>query len=305
MWERVMKFKTDALVGFVLCHGIAALAVLPWFFSWTGVTLLLIGTLLFGVLGINLGFHRLITHRGFSCPLWLEHVFAVLGTCSLQFSPALWVAVHRRHHHFADDEQDPHSPLRGFFWAHFGWLLLRSGDMRSRPLIERYAKDVMRDPLYAMLERGRNWIKLSFLLWLALFAAGYCASAASGESARGALQFACSLVVWGGALRTVLVWHTTWSVNSVTHIWGYRNYETPDHSRNNAIIGLLSGGEGWHNNHHADPTSARHGHTWWEFDFAWQTIRLLMWLGLVTKVSLPSPNLADKFKERVPSRPTV
>lgn len=135
--------------------------------------------------------------------------------------------------------------------------------------------------------------------------AGYGAAAVSGESARAAHQFGASLVVWGGALRTVIVWHTTWSVNSVTHIWGYRNYETPDDSRNNAIIGLLTGGEGWHNNHHADPTSARHGHHWWEFDFAWLTIRLLMWLGLATKVSLPSPNLSAKFRARATSGPTA
>jgi stearoyl-CoA desaturase (delta-9 desaturase) len=154
--ERVMKFKTDALIGFILCHSLAALALIAWFFSWTGVALCAAGMFAFGILGINVGFHRLIAHRGFSCPLWLEHTFAILGTLSLQFSPALWVAVHRRHHHHADDEQDPHSPLRGFFWAHFGWLLMRSGDMRSRPLIERYAKDVMRDPLYAMLERKKT-----------------------------------------------------------------------------------------------------------------------------------------------------
>jgi len=290
-----VKFKTDALVGFIFCHLLALLTLFPWFFSWSGVALLAIGVYVFGVLGLNLGFHRLITHRSFACPLWLEHTFAILGTCSLQFSPALWVAVHRRHHHFADDEQDPHSPLRGFFWAHFGWLLVRSGDMKSRPLTERYAKDVMRDPLYAMLERRKNWITLGLLSWTVFFAGGIGAAALSGESVPDAVQFAASLVVWGGALRTVLVWHTTWSVNSVTHLWGYRNYETPDDSRNNPIIGLLTGGEGWHNNHHADPTSARHGHYWWEFDFAWQMIRLLMWLGLATNVSLPSPNLAAKF----------
>jgi stearoyl-CoA desaturase (delta-9 desaturase) len=298
---RIFNCKADALIGFVLCHSLAVLALFPWFFSWTGVTLLVAGILLFGALGINVGFHRLITHRGFACPLWLERTLAVLGTCSLQFSPALWVAVHRRHHHYADEEKDPHSPLRGFFWAHFGWLLMRTGDMKSRPLIERYAKDVMRDPLYAMLERRKNWMSLSFLLWLVFFLTGYTSAVASGESGGEALQFGASLVVWGGALRTVLVWHTTWSVNSVTHIWGYRNYETPDDSRNNPIIGFIAGGEGWHNNHHADPTSARHGHYWWELDFAWWVIRLLMCVGLATRVALPSPNLGAKFAA---ARPT-
>ena len=290
-----MKFKADALIGFVLCHSLAVLALLPWFFSWTGVLLFALGTVLFGVVGLNVGFHRLLTHRGFACPLWLEHTFAVLGTCSLQFSPALWVAVHRRHHHHADDDQDPHSPLKGFFWAHFGWLLMRSGDMRSKPLIDRYARDIMRDPLYALLERRKNWIKLSFMLWLVYFAAGYGFVLATGGTTSAATQFGLSLVVWGGALRTVFVWHTTWSVNSVTHLWGYRNYNTPDTSRNNPIIGLLAGGEGWHNNHHADPTSARHGHQWWEFDFAWMIIRLLTALGLATNVALPPANLGSKF----------
>jgi fatty-acid desaturase len=113
---------------------------------------------------------------------------------------------------------------------------MRSGDMKSRPLIERYAKDVMRDPLYAMLERRKNWIKLSFLLWLVVFAAGFGAAVISGDTAALAAQFGASLVVWGDALRTVIVWQTTWSVNSVTHIWGYPNYATPDDSRNNPII---------------------------------------------------------------------
>ena len=120
---------------------------------------------------------------------------------------------------------------------------------------------------------------------------------------REASQFGASLVIWGGALRTVLVWHTAWSVNSVTHIWGYLNYETPDDSRNNPIIGFISGGERWHNNHHADPTSARHGHYWWELDFAWWVIRLFMSLGLARKVALPSPGLSAKFAVPRPTPP--
>jgi stearoyl-CoA desaturase (delta-9 desaturase) len=119
-----------------------------------------------------------------------------------------------------------------------------------------------------------------------------------------AIQFGSSLLVWGGALRTVVVWHTTWSVNSVTHIWGYRNYDTPDSSRNNAIVALLAGGEGWHNNHHADPGSARHGHKWWEFDLSWLTVRVLMLLGLATDVVLPSPHRVAMFNARATSRQT-
>jgi len=293
-----MKLKTDTLIGFVAVHLLAALAVLPWYFSWTGVVLFVAGIYVFGVLGINIGFHRLLTHRAFSCPLWLEHTLAVLGTCCMQFSPAFWVAVHRRHHHYADDEMDPHSPLKSFFWAHFGWLLVRPPDMKPAPMIDRYSRDLMRDPFYVMLEARKNWIKLTLASWMLLFMAGFAVSLISGGSLLDAFQFGSSLFVWGGALRTVFVWHTTWAVNSVTHVWGYRSYNTPDDSRNNPIIGLLAGGEGWHNNHHADPTSARHGHKWWELDLSWMTIQLLMLLGLATKVSLPSPNLAATYNAR-------
>jgi fatty-acid desaturase len=291
-----LKLKTDTLIGFVLCHLLAALALLPWFFSWTGVAVAFIGMIVFGILGVNIGFHRLLTHRSFSCPLWLEHTFAVLGTCSLQFSPPFWVAVHRRHHHYADDEEmDPHSPLHNFFWSHFGWLLVRPADMKPAIMIDRYARDLMRDPLYVTLERRKNWIKLTFASWLLFFLSGFVAAVASGENHSEALKFGASLFVWGGPLRTVWVWHSTWSVNSVTHLWGYRNYATNDDSRNNPIIGFITAGEGWHNNHHADPNSARHGHRWWEFDLTWQIIRLLTLLGLATKVALPSPNLSATF----------
>jgi fatty-acid desaturase len=293
--ELTMKLKTDTLIGFILVHLLAALAILPWYFSWTGVAVFFIGLYVFGVLGINVGFHRLLTHRAFACPLWLEHTLAILGTCCLQFSPAFWVAVHRRHHHHADEEMDPHSPIKSFFWAHFGWLLVRPPDMKPAPMIDRYARDLMRDPLYVMLERRKNWIKITLVPWMVLFIAGFSFEALSGGTWLNAFQFGSSLFVWGGALRTVFVWHTTWAVNSVSHVWGYRNYNTPDDSRNNPLVGLLAGGEGWHNNHHADPTSARHGHKWWEFDLTWKTIQLFTLLGLASKVALPSPNLSATF----------
>ncbi len=290
------KFKLETLAGFVLCHSVALLAFFPWFFSWTGVFLLFLGILLTGVLGLNVGFHRLLTHRGFTCPLWLEHMLAILGTCALQLSPAYWVAIHRRHHHYADEDKDPHSPLKGFLWAHLGWVLVRSGDMKAKTVIDRYARDLMRDPLYAWLERNYMWIVLPFAVWAVVFVAGYGAIALGGGSAHDALQFASSLVVWGCALRIVVVWHNTWAVNSIGHLWGYRNYDTPDDSRNSLLVGIIAGGEGWHNNHHADPNSAKHGHRPGEFDFSWEMIRLMMWLGLATNVSLPTPNLGSKFK---------
>jgi fatty-acid desaturase len=293
-----MRRKYGEAGAFLVCHVLAALAFFPWFFSWTGVVLLVAGCYFFGAIGINLCYHRLITHRSFSCPLWLEHAFAVIAVCSVQDSPAHWAAVHRRHHHFADDEGDPHSPIAGFVWAHMGWLLVKTDDMKRRPLMERYAKDVLRDPFYAWLEHHNNWLKIGVLSWIAYFAAGFCIAALADESTPDALQFGASLFVWGAVLRTVVVWHLTWSVNSVTHIWGYRNYDTPDHSRNNVIVALLVSGEGWHNNHHADPSSARQGHKWWELDLVWLVIRLLMLLGLAKDVALPSPQLAAVFSTR-------
>ena len=281
--------KREVFVGFLAVHAIAALAFFPWFFSWTGVVLFLLGVQVFGTLGINIGYHRLLTHRSFSCPLWLERTLAVLGACCLEFPPAYWAAIHRRHHQFSDEEQDPHTPLVSFLWAHFVWLIERKpADMKPRQMTEKYAKDLMRDPLYAMLEQKHNWIRLSLIVWIPYFVIGFAIAVLTGSDASAAFQFGASLLVWGAAFRTVAVWHTAWSVNSVTHVWGYRTYETPDSSRNNPIVGIFGAGEGWHNNHHADPRSARHGHQWWELDLSWLIIRLLMRLGLATKVAMPS-----------------
>jgi fatty-acid desaturase len=282
--------RTDNVVGFLFVHALAALALLPALFSWSGVVMFLIGTYVFGVLGINLGFHRLLTHRSFSCPLWLEHLLAILGTCSLQFSPAFWVAVHRRHHHHSDDDLDPHSPIRSLVWSHFGWLLARGPDMRSSIMTQRYARDLLRDPFYVALDQNKGWIKVGLAVWLLLFATGFSIAMLRHTAFAAALQSGASCLIWGGALRTVLVWHTTWSVNSLAHVWGYRNYATNDDSRNNALVALLAAGEGWHNNHHADPNSARHGHRWWEFDLTWWTLSALVAFGFATDVKLPSTN---------------
>jgi stearoyl-CoA desaturase (delta-9 desaturase) len=290
-----VRRKTDNDVGFAVIHLIAGLAFIPWFFSWTGVALLVGGIYFFGMLGINLCFHRLLTHRGFSCPLWLERGLALLGVCCVQDSPVHWVAVHRKHHHHADEALDPHTPVTGFFWAHMGWLLVKSEELRRGPLTEQYAKDIVRDPLYAWLERRNHWIKVALAFSAAYFFAGFVVYVLAGEGVAEAVQFGSSLFVWGAALRVVVVWHMTWAVNSVTHVWGTRRYDTPDVSRNNPIVGLLVHGEGWHNNHHADPRSARHGHRWWELDVTWLTIRLLQALRLAKDVALPSAVLAAKF----------
>ncbi len=281
---------------FFLCvHAVALLALMPSLFSWTGVVLFVAGIFVFGTLGMSIGYHRLFTHRGFTCPRWLECTIAVLGSCCGEEAPAFWVAVHRKHHHHSDGDNDPHSPLQSFFWGHVGWLLLKDPELKRYTVIDRYARDLQRDPFHAWLIKHDHWIHLFFLSWLLFFAAGFAGALTTGSTVSDAAQFGLSLMVWGGALRTVVVWHQTWFVNSAAHLWGYRNYETRDDSRNNVWAGIFCNGDGWHNNHHADPTSARHGHKPWEIDLSWLTIRAMMTLGLARDVVLPSPVLAAKF----------
>jgi fatty-acid desaturase len=283
--------RIDA-TGIAAIHLIALLAFVPWFFSWTGTALALLGLYVFGTLGISLCFHRMLTHRSVVCPRWLEHSLAILGLCCVQDTPARWVGIHRRHHEHADEQPDPHSPLASFLWAHIGWMLFRNRELTRIRLVSRYAKDVMRDPFYVKLEQNFRWVRVVLISWLGFFASAFLVELVVGGSALDAIQFGFSVLIWGVFVRTVLVWHITWSVNSVTHMWGYRNYETGESSRNNLIIGFLSNGEGWHNNHHAAPRSARFGHRWWELDVTWLTIRLLSALGLARKIVTAYPSLA-------------
>ena len=275
-------------IGLAAIHLLALLAFVPWLFSWTGVIVAFIGLHVFGTLGIGLCFHRLLTHRAFACPKWLEHTLAILGLCCLQDTPARWVAIHRQHHHHADEQSDPHSPLVHFLWSHVGWMIFKNKDTTRLRVVSRYAKDILRDPFYTRLEKNFIWVRWVLLTWCGFFVAGFLVELLCGASAIEALQFGLSLLIWGVFVRTVLVWHITWSVNSVTHLWGYRNYETDDLSRNNLIVGIISSGEGWHNNHHAHPSSARVGHRWWELDVTWQVIRMLAALGLARDIAAHS-----------------
>jgi fatty-acid desaturase len=201
------------------------------------------------------------------------------------------VAVHRRHHQHADAREDPHSPLVNFFWSHVGWLLVVNDELKRLGLYERYAKDILRDSFYRKLERNGYWVRIVILSWYGFFAAGFLIKLLGGGSLVDAVRFGSSLLVWGVFARTVVVWHLTWSINSVSHLWGYRNYATDEESRNNIFVGILSNGEGWHNNHHADSRSARHGHRWWEFDVTYLSIRLLASIGLVSDMVAPNPRL--------------
>jgi stearoyl-CoA desaturase (delta-9 desaturase) len=149
---------------------------------------------------------------------------------------------------------------------------------------QRFTRDILRDPFYMKLERNENWLWVYLASVLFFFLLGLAIGWPTSGSAMAGVQFGLSLVVWGVLVRTLLTWHITWSINSVTHVWGYQNYETGDSSRNNILVGLWSNGEGWHNNHHADPRSAAHGHRWWEFDLTYRTICLLKLLGLADDV---------------------
>ena len=288
------KILWPYFLGIVGFHLLALFALVPWLFSWTGVALALCGLYFFGTLGINLCYHRLLTHKGLVLPKWLEHAFAVIGVCCLQDTPARWVAVHRLHHQHSDDQEDPHSPLVSFFWSHFGWLLVTNQELQRLSMYERYSRDILRDRFYLNLERHGMWVWVNVAHWLAFYLAGFGAGWALYGTVMDGVQFGFSLLVWGVVVRTVLVWHITWSVNSVTHMWGYRNYETDERSRNNIVVGILSNGEGWHNNHHADPRSAAHGHRWWEFDVTYLTIQILALLGLARDVVKPNPKIAAR-----------
>ncbi len=269
-------------------HVAALLVLVPYLFTWSGVILAIVGHFFFGMLGITVGYHRLLTHRGFTCPRWLEHSFAILGMCNLQDSPARWVAIHRLHHQHSDQQPDPHTPLANFLWAHIGWVVCRHRDLDRTTHYERYVRDLLRDPFYLRMERYSGWffifIAHAALITLAGAAYGYWIA---GGSSSEAIRYAASWYVWAVAMRTVFVLHGTWAVNSLTHVAGYRNYDTRDNSRNNWLVALWTHGEGWHNNHHAQPRSARHGHRWWELDMSWWVIAMLEKAGLAKDVVRP------------------
>ncbi|MEM6749287.1 MAG: fatty acid desaturase [Planctomycetota bacterium] len=281
-------------IPIVAIHAAALLAAVPWLFSWTGLIVMVLGVHVFGQ-GITIGYHRLLTHRSFRTPKWIEHGLVYLALFSLQDTPVRWVATHRHHHRCSDEQPDPHSPLVHFLWAHVGWLLVRNRYSDSRAAYQRYAKDVLADPWYMALEKDRWRSPLLYLIHaVAVYAVGLAIGGIVYGTWIGALQFGLSLLVWGVFVRTVVVWHITWSVNSLTHLFGYRNYECGDHSTNNWVVALLTVGEGWHNNHHHDQGSASNQHRWWEFDLSYYEIKLLARLGLASHVREPRARRAAK-----------
>jgi fatty-acid desaturase len=254
----------------VVIHGLAVVALLPRFWSVPAVVSFLVLYWLTACLGVTIGYHRLLSHRSFRVPQWLERFFATCGALSCQHGPIDWVGLHRHHHKFSDTDVDHHSSLRGFWWSHMGWMFETIPAMAAVP---RLTGDLAKDPYY-------RWLNTWFLLLqLPLAALLFWIGTVSGAGG-------WALVLWGIPLRLVVVYHCTWLVNSATHCWGTASHNSGDRSRNNPWVAALTFGEGWHNNHHAFPHSARQGFGR-QIDLTWQHIKLMRRLGLATRVRLP------------------
>jgi stearoyl-CoA desaturase (delta-9 desaturase) len=236
-----------------------------FFFSWKVLAATVVLYWMTTGLGISMGYHRLHTHRSYKVPQGLEYFFAVCGTLTLEGGPISWVATHRIHHQNSDLPGDPHSPNEGAWWAHAGWLLSGTSNHNNTRVMSKYAPDLAKDRFYVWLNNN-HWVP-SVALALVLFAIG-----------------GLPLMLWGVFFRVVFGLHATWLVNSATHMWGGRRFITRDNSRNNWWVALITFGEGWHNNHHAHPTSARHGLAWYEFDPSWIQIKVLKFLGIAKSV---------------------
>lgn len=250
----------------------------PFFFTWSALAVCLSLYVLTG-LGITLGYHRLLTHRSFKCSRALEYGLAFLGSQACQGGPPAWVAVHRLHHAHADREGDPHDIRRGFWWAHVGWILCCPPHKLDPAVRDRVARDLQADGFHRFLDR--MFIPNAVL-------SGYLLSLLGGWP----------WVVWGMFVRLTLVFHMTWLVNSAGHSFGYRSHQTRDNSTNCWWVALLSLGEGWHNNHHAYPASARHGLARWEVDPTYALLTVLRRSGLIWDVQLPNTRSArERYSE--------
>lgn len=275
-----MRVKWGSVVAFVLMH-VAAIGAL-FMFTWKAFWLFLVMQWVTGGLGICLCYHRLLTHRSFQVWKPLEYLFAFFSCLAWQNGPIKWVAIHRMHHARSDAPGDPHSPVRGFWWAHMGWLLAFNDELDRYERYKDFAPDLAKDPVYRFLNStfGFYQIPLGILFYVL-----------------GGWPF----VFWGIFLRIVFMWHATWLVNSAAHTWGYKIWATGDQSTNNWWVALLTYGEGWHNNHHAFPRSAAHGLKWWELDLTYLTIRVLAALELAQDIQLPSL----QQRERLARQPTA
>ena len=247
----------------VIFHTGAVLAL--FFFTWKALFVAMFLWWISGSLGIGMCYHRLLTHRGYKVPRWLEYTLTVFATLALEGGPIFWVATHRIHHRYSDQEGDPHTPREGKWWAHMGWVLMGKAMHHDTTELARYVPDLANQKFYVWITKY-HYVPLIILGGILL--------------AVGGLPF----LMWGIFFRTVLCLHSTWLVNSATHSWGTRRFETRDLSTNSWWVAMFTWGEGWHNNHHAQPTSSRHGLAWYEVDINWYGIWVLQKLGLAKQV---------------------
>ncbi|HEV2113320.1 MAG TPA: fatty acid desaturase [Terriglobales bacterium] len=260
-------FSTTRVVFFIALH-LGVLAVF-WQTTWAAVGVALLLHLICGGFGICVGYHRLLTHRSFKCPRLLEYAMALAGSLSMQGGPIEWVALHRKHHQYSDKEGDPHNASDGFWWSHMLWVLHIPTHEMWKIIRSKYTPDLQKQIFYRGLERV--WLAGPIVLGVVLYMLG-----------------GWPWVVWGVCVRLVATYHITWFVNSASHIWGYKNFASNDEATNCWWVALLSYGEGWHNNHHAFPSSARHGMKWFEIDFSYYFIRSLKAVGLAWDMYVPT-----------------
>jgi stearoyl-CoA desaturase (delta-9 desaturase) len=283
--------RVSAFLAIVLPRlGVAAavLFVWGWGFHWLDLALLL-GMYLLTAVGITVGFHRLFVHRSFETYTWVKFIWAVLGSMAVQGSLFQWVGLHRRHHQHSDTPEDPHTPhhhgrgvlglLKGFWHAHIGWFF-----DPDPPDLSRYVADLR-------ASRALRVASYLFPLWVAL---GLVIPAVLGGVITLSWGGVWTGLIWGGLVRIFLVHHVTWSVNSACHLWGLQTYRSEDESRDNVVFGILAMGEGWHNTHHAFPTSARHGLRWWQIDVSYWVIRAMALLRLAWNLKLPTKEAQAK-----------
>jgi fatty-acid desaturase len=265
MAKKSLNWNTSIFM--ILFHA-GAIAVV-FMFSWKALIATLVLWWVSGSLGIGMGFHRLLTHRGYKTPKPVEYFLTFCGLLALEGGAINWVVTHRIHHAHTDAEGDPHTPRDGRWWSHMGWILRGTAQQHEPHVMQRYAPDLMKDPVHVWMNR---------LYFVPLVLCGLLLFAWGGWGA----------MFVGVFLRVTVGLHFTWLVNSATHLWGSRRFVTNDDSTNSWWVALLSFGEGWHNNHHAHPRAARHGLTWYEIDINWYGIRVLQFLGLAKGIRLIS-----------------
>jgi len=272
-----VNWLTTSIMAAFHAGAVAAL----FFFSWKALLLVAVLWYISGSLGIGMGYHRLLTHRGYKVPTWVEYFLTICATLALEGGPIFWVATHRIHHQFSDKEGDPHSPRDGKWWSHMGWILMGESMHSDADRLSRYCPDLQKDKFHIWISKW-HWVPLTVQGILLLALGGW------------------KYVMWGIFFRVVVGLHVTWLVNSATHLWGSRRFATRDDSTNCWWVALLSFGEGWHNNHHANPTSAKHGLAWYEFDLNWIGISVLRALRLAKKIHVARLTEKPKQDEPVP-----